>query len=81
MSGVGCANLHSCYPPPDVHLPLNLDVVKGLFAELLLPQRPVAARHGARRGPVGEDAVDARLAHLVVALRVDQEAHVGVEVA
>jgi hypothetical protein len=29
---------------------------------------------------VGEDAVDARLAHLVVALRVHEELHVGVQV-
>lgn len=40
-----------------------------------------AAGNGALRRAVREDAVDARLAHLVIALWVDEEAHIGVEVA
>lgn len=58
-----------------------MDVVKGLPAEPVLAQGLAAAGDGAGGGSGGEDAVDARLAHFVVAFRVDEEAHVRVEVA
>ena len=56
-------------------------VLKRLFSKPVLAKRLAAACDGARGGTGGEDAVDARLAHLVVAFWVDQEAHVRVEVA
>lgn len=69
------------YSPPDINFALNVDVVKGLLAEPLFPQRASTPGDRTRGRTLGEDAVDARLAHFVVAFRVDEEAHVGVEIA
>ena len=73
--------LHSRYPAPYVHLALYLQVLKRLFSEFVLPECSSAAGDRAGSGASREDAVDAGLAHLVVAFWVDEEAHVGVEVA
>ena len=66
---------------PDVDFALYLDVFESLLAETLLAQGASTAGDWARGGTLGEDAVDAGLAHLVVAFRVHEEAHVRVEVA
>ena len=66
---------------PDVDLAFDLQVFEGLFAETLFSEGAGAAGDGAGRGAVGEDPVDAGLAHFVVAFGVYEEAHIGVEVA
>jgi hypothetical protein len=76
-----CAHLRARHPPANVHLALHLKVLECLLPELRLSQCPCAARNGTRRWAVAEDAIHARLAHLVVALRVDLELHIGIEVA
>ncbi len=65
----------------DVDLALDLEVVKGLAAEAGFAEGAGATGDGAGGGAVGEDAVDAGFAHFVVAFRVHEEAHRGVEVA
>jgi hypothetical protein len=73
--------LRARYSSAYVHLSLHLEILKCLGPELGLPQRARAACNRARRRPVAEYAVHARLAHFVVAFGVDLELHVGVEVA
>jgi len=74
-------NIRLRNPPANIHLLLHLDIFKGLPPEPLLAQGPPAPGHGTRGRALREDAVDARLAHLVVAFGVDEEAHVRVQVA
>ena len=58
-----------------------MDVVESLFAETGFAEGACAARNRAGGGAGAEDAVHAGFAHFVVAFRVDEEAHRGVEVA
>lgn len=74
-------NSHGCHPPPNVHLPLHLQILKRRLPEPALPKRSCASGDRARRRTMTEDAVHARLAHLVVTFRVHEELHVRVEVA
>ena len=71
---------HSGDPSADVALALDGQVLELGLPELVAAQRLAAAGDRAGGGPGGEDALDARVAHLVVALRVDEEAHALVEV-
>ena len=68
-------------PPSNVDLTLDLQVFERLAAEPLFAKRAGAPSHGARSGTLAEDAIHAGLAHLVVAFRVHQKAHVRVQVA
>lgn len=68
-------------PPSDINFPLYLYIIKGLLAEALFPECTGTPCNRARGGALGEDAVDTRLAHFVVAFWVDEEAHIGVEIA
>ena len=74
-------SLHGSNLPPDIDLPLDLEILKCLLPELLLPYRTRTAGHGAGGWAPGEYAVDARLAHLMVAYWTDKEPHVLVEIA
>ena len=70
----------SSYAPPDIHLSLNLQILECLRSELGLPQRPFAPCYRTRRRPMAKYAVHTGLAHFMVAFRIDEEAHVRVEV-
>lgn len=67
--------------PADVDFAFDLQVFKGLLPEPLFPEGAGAAGDGTGGGALGEDAVHARFAHFVIALRVHEESHFGVEVA
>lgn len=67
--------------PSDVDFTFDLEVFEGLLPEALQAEGAGAAGYGTRGGALGEDAVDARFAHFVVAFWVDEEAHVGAKVA
>ena len=73
-------DLHVHHAPPDIHFSLNADILKGLLAEAVLAEGLAASSDRAASWTRREDSVDARLAHLVVALRVDQESHVRVQI-
>ena len=62
---------------PDMHLLLDLQVLKDLRTELLLAHNLATGR--ARRRPQRKEAVDARLTHLVVA-RTDKQTQTRREV-
>lgn len=64
-----------------VDLALNFQVCKRLLPELDLSQRPGASCYRAWGRPMTEYAVNTRLAHFVVAFRIDLELHIGIEVA
>ena len=66
---------------PDVDLAFDLQVLERLPPEADLAEGAGAAGNGAGGRAVGEDAVDAGFAHFVVAFRVHEETHGGVEVA
>lgn len=78
-AGKGASHLH--HSLANVDLTFDTNVLECLGTEPVLAQRLVTTGHGAQRRPGREDAVDARLTHLVVAFRIDQEAHVRVQVA
>lgn len=69
------------HPSPDIYFALYVDVFECLFAEFVFAQCLAAASNWAAGWASTEDSVHAGLAHLVVAFRVDQEAHVRVEVS
>jgi len=75
------SSLHGSNLSPDVNLPLDLEILERLLPELLLPYRTCTAGDGAGGWAPREYAVDARLAHLVVAYWTDEEPHVLVEIA
>lgn len=68
------------HAPPDVHLSLNSNVLKGLLAKAVLAEGFAASSDGATSRARGENSVHAGLAHLVVAFWVDEESHVRVEI-
>ena len=72
--------LHLLDARPDVAVALDAQVLEARHLELVLAQSLAAPRDGAGSGPGGEDALDAGVAHLVVALRVDHEDHALVQV-
>lgn len=76
----GGLGLHLSDPTSDVNFPFYLYIFKGLLAETLFPECAGTPCDRARAGALGEDAVDARLAHFVVAFWVDEEAHIAVEI-
>jgi len=73
--------LHGSNLPPDIDLPLDLEILERLLPELLLPYRTRTAGDGAGSWASGKYAIDARLAHLMVAYRTDEETHVLIEIA
>ena len=79
--GVRGRGLHLSDPPSNINLPLYLYIVEVLLAEALFPKCASTSCDGARGRALGEDAVDTRLAHFVVAFGVDEEAHIGIEIA
>lgn len=72
---------HSSYPPSNIDFAFHRYIPKRLCSKLGFPQCSGAARNRARGRSLGEDAVDTRFAHFVVAFWVDFKAHVGVEIA
>lgn len=74
-------SIHSHHSLPDVNLPLYVYILERLLSKPVLAQRLAATRNGTRGRTCRKDAVDARLAHFVVAFWVYQEAHVRIEVA
>jgi hypothetical protein len=68
------------HAPPNIYFSLNADVFECLLAEPILAQCLAAASYRTVRGTGREYAVYARLAHFVVTFRIDEEAHVRVEV-
>jgi hypothetical protein len=74
------ADSHVHHAPPDIHFSLNADILKGLLAEAVLAKGLATSGDGAASRARRENSVDTRLAHLVVALRVDEESHVRVEI-
>jgi hypothetical protein len=77
---MGGDGIHVHHAPPDIHLSLNSNVLKGLLAKAVLAEGLAAPSDGAASGTRGEYSVHAGLAHLVVAFRVDEESHVRVEI-
>lgn len=77
----GRCGSHFSNPPSNVNFPLYLYIVEGLLAETLFPECAGTPCDWAGGGALGEDPVDTRLAHFVVAFWVDEEAHIGVEIA
>ena len=67
--------------PPDVDFPLNLQILERLPPKTLLAERAAAAGYGARGWSLAEDPVDAGFTHLVVTGGIDEESHVGVQIA
>ena len=74
-------NIHLHDPAPDIHLPLHVDVLKGLLAEPVLSQGLVTSRDGTVRRTGREYPVDTRLTHLVVAFGVDEKLHIRIQVS
>lgn len=68
------------HAPADIHFSLNSDILKGLLAEAVLAKGFATSSDGAASWTRRENSIDTRLAHLVVALRVDEESHVRVEI-
>ena len=73
--------LRLSYPSSNINLPLYCNILKRLLSESLLSQGSSAARNRTRGRSLGEYPVDAGLAHLVVAFRVDEESHVWIKIS
>lgn len=76
-----CGYVHFADFRADITLPLDSDVLKSLGLESALPKRSPTACDWAWSWTLREDAVDAGLAHPMVAFGVDLEPHIGVQVA
>lgn len=74
-------NAHLHHSAPNVNLPLHVDILERLLPKSILPQCLVTPCHGTIRGTRREYPVDAGLAHLVIAFRVNEEPHVWVQVS
>lgn len=81
MTADGSQIIHLHDPLPNVDLPFDTDILKGLLSESVLAQRLVATGYRTGRGSRREDAVHAGLAHFVIAFWIDEEPHVRVEVS
>lgn len=69
------------HTPPDIYFSLHPDIFECLLAEPIFTQGLATSGYWTVCRTGGKDAVHARLAHLVVAFRVDEKAHVRVEVS
>ena len=69
------------YASSDIDLSLDIDILKRLLSEPMFSQSSMTPSNGTWSRTMGEDTVDARLAHAVVAFWVDQKPHVGVQVS
>ena len=67
-----------CYAGPDIAFSLYRQVFEARDLEAVFAEGFGAAGYGAGGGARGEDALDAGIAHFVVAFWVDFEDHVGV---
>lgn len=69
------------HAPPNIYFSLHSDIFERLLAELVLTQGLATSSNWTVRGTAREDAVHARLAHLVVAFWVDEKSHIGIQVS